>query len=119
METIEWSDLKEHHVYSSGNHEGLEKFISIHTIYFISLSHLLFHKHSDGIHEVETIEWSDLKVHHVYSNHVFSIGNHEGLEKFISIHNSYCKSLSCFFISSYTTKGTKKSTRPLIITSEI
>ena len=28
---MEWSDLKEHHVYSSGNHEGLEKFISAHT----------------------------------------------------------------------------------------
>ena len=69
-------------MYSSGNHEGLEKVISIHTIYCKSFSHLLFlHIHSDGIHEVETVDWTDLKEHNVYSS-----GNHEGLEKFISAH---------------------------------
>ena len=92
---MEWSDLRKHHVYSSGNHEGLEKFISIHAIYCKSLSSLLLlYIHSDGIHEVETVEWSDLKEHHVYSNHVYSSGIHKGLEKLISIHIIYSKSLS-------------------------
>ena len=31
LESINWKDLQEHQVYSSGNHEDLEKFISSHT----------------------------------------------------------------------------------------
>ena len=31
IESVPWQDLKEHGVYSSGNHEDLEKFIAAHT----------------------------------------------------------------------------------------